>query len=131
MSDRDNTDIWTAVAIGAVVGIGTALIVRARQDDDTHEIIRRLRPVRKTAEKTMKQARRELGRQAHRAGETGEELVSAGRDILHELRKGAAEIVKDTRKELKKAAKDARRAALSGASDAERAARRAVRRVAR
>jgi gas vesicle protein len=131
MSDRDNTDIWTAVAIGAVVGIGTALIVRARQDDETHEIIRRLRPVRKRAGKTMQQARRELGRQAQRAGETGEELVSAGRDMLHELREGAAEIVRDTRKELKRAAKEARKAALEGASDAQRAARRAARRVAR
>jgi gas vesicle protein len=123
MSDRDNVDVWTAVAIGAVVGIGTALIVRARQDDDTHEIIRKLRPVRRRAEKAAKNVRREVGRRASQAGDAGGELLSASRDVLDELRKGAAEIVRDTRDELRRAAKDS-------VADARKAARRAARRVA-
>jgi gas vesicle protein len=124
MKDRDNYDVWTAVAIGAVVGIGTALIMRARQEDDTHEIIRRLRPVQRRAQKAVKKVRREVGRHAEAAGDAGEELVSAGRDVLDELRKGAAEIVQDTRRELERAARDS-------VSSARKAARTAARRVAR
>jgi gas vesicle protein len=120
MSDRDNVDVWTALAIGAVVGIGTALIVRARQEDDTHEIIRKLRPVRRKVERAAKNVRREVGRRAGQAGEAGEDLVSAGREILDELRQGASEIVKDTRDELRQAARDSVR-------EARKAARRVTR----
>jgi gas vesicle protein len=120
MSERDNVDVWTAVAIGAVVGIGTALIVRARQEDETHEIVRRLRPVRRTAQKAAKTVTREVRRRAGQAGDAGEELLSTGRDILDELRRGASEIVRDTRDELRKAARDS-------VKEARKAARRATR----
>jgi gas vesicle protein len=115
MSDRDNTDVWTALAIGAVVGIGTALIVRARQEDDTHEIIRKLRPVRRSAERTAKTVRRAVSKRADEAVDAGEELLSTGREILDELRHGAAEIVRDTRDELRKAAKESMKEARSAA----------------
>jgi hypothetical protein len=89
MKDRDTTDVWTAVAIGAVIGIGAALIVRAQQEDDTHEIIKRLRPLRRQAARTTKRAGAEVGRRARQAGEAGEDVVRAGREILDELRSGA------------------------------------------
>jgi gas vesicle protein len=122
MSDRDNTDIWTAVAIGAVVGIGTALIVRARQEDDTQELLKRLQPVRRRAGKAARAMRKDLHRRTKRAGETAGELVSTSRDTLEELRKGAAEIVRDTRDELQKAARDSAR-------ELRRASRKMARRV--
>jgi gas vesicle protein len=106
MRDRDNTEVWTAVAIGAVLGIGTALLVRARQEDETHEIIRRLRPVTRQAKNVAGRARDEVGRRARQAGDTGDDLLSAGREIMDELRRGAQDIVKSTRKELRKAARD-------------------------
>lgn len=106
MRDRDNTEVWTAVAIGAVIGIGTALLVRARQEDDTHEIIKRLRPVTRRAKDAAGSARKELGRRARQASDSGEELLSSGREIMDELRRGAEDIVKSTRKELRKAARD-------------------------
>lgn len=117
MRDQDNTEVWTAVAIGAVLGIGTALLVRARQEDDTHEIIKRLRPVQRQVKSAAGKARKELGRRARQAGDSGEDLLSTGRDIMDELRRGAQDIVKSTRKELRKAAresvKEARKAARS------------------
>lgn len=117
MREQDNTEVWTAVAIGAILGIGTALLVRARQEDDTHEIIKRLRPVRRQMKSAAGKARKELGRRARQAGDSGEELLSTGRDIMEELRRGAQDIVKTTRKELRKAARDsvkeARKAARS------------------
>lgn len=124
MSDQDGIDVWAAVAIGAVVGIGTALLVRARQEDETHELLKRLRPVRRGAQRAATAVRREVGRRTSQAGDAGEELVSAGLDVLDELRKGAREIVHATRDELQKAARDSVR-------DARKAARRAARRATR
>jgi gas vesicle protein len=120
MIDRENTDVWTAVAIGAVVGIGAALIMRARQDDDTHALIRSLRPVQKRASKAVKTARREVGRRTSQAGKAGGNLMEAGSDILDDLRQGASEIVQDTRDELRRAARDSVR-------EARKAARRVTR----
>jgi gas vesicle protein len=106
MNERDNTEIWTAVAVGALVGIGTALIVRARQDDEVHDIVRTLRRVRPRAEKTVKKARRSLDRQADQAVDAGEELVRAGRVLLDEFKEEATGIVRRTRRDLERAARD-------------------------
>jgi gas vesicle protein len=122
--DRDHVDLWTAVAIGAVIGIGAALIVRARQEDETSNLLKRLQPVRKRAQRTAKVVRKSVGRTADRAGDATADLVSAGREILDELRQGAADIVRTTRDELQKAAADS-------VADARGAARRAARRVTR
>ncbi|HEX6307934.1 MAG TPA: hypothetical protein VFZ69_07090 [Longimicrobiales bacterium] len=121
MRDRDNTDVWTAVAIGAIVGVGATLLMRAQQEDDTYEILKRLRPVTRQAKRTAKVAQKEFGRRARQAGDTGEELLSAGREIMDELRSGARDIVRSTRNELRKAARDA-------VKDARKAARNAARR---
>jgi gas vesicle protein len=123
MNERDNFDVWAAVAIGAIVGIGATLLVRARQDD-AHEIVKRLRPVARGARKAAKSAGREIGRSARRAGETGEELLSAGRDIMDELRQGAREIVHTTRDEMRKAARESVREVQRAARRAARTARR-------
>jgi vacuolar-type H+-ATPase subunit H len=120
MRDRDNTDVWTAVAIGAILGVGATLLVRAHQEDDAHEIIRRLRPVARQAKRTAKAARKEFGRQTRHAGETGDELLSSGREIMNELRRGARDIVRSTRKELRKAARESLREARKAARNAMR-----------
>jgi gas vesicle protein len=122
MKDHDNFDVWAAVAIGAVIGVGTALLVRARQEDDTHEIIRRLRPVQKKAKRTARNVGREVSRRAGQAGDAGEDLLRAGREMLDELREGAGDIVRSTRKELRKAARDSVREATKAARKARQAA---------
>jgi gas vesicle protein len=125
MNDRDNTDLWTALAIGAVVGIGAALVARSRQEDnELQSVLRRLRPARKQAVRIVRNARRAVGRGAQQAGEAGEELLGASRDVLNDLRKGAREIVHSTREELQKVARES-------ITDARKAARRAARRTFR
>src|SRR5688572_33330029 len=99
MKDRDNTDLWTALAIGAVVGIGAALLARSRQDDnDLQHVLKRLKPTRKRAAKLVKNARRSVSRGAHQAGEVGEGVLHASRDMLHDLRENARDIVHTTRR---------------------------------
>lgn len=115
MRDRDNSEVWTAVAIGAVIGIGTALLMRARQEDDTHAIIRKLRPVQRQVKEAAGKAGKSLGKQARRAGHQGDELLSSGREVMEELRRGARDIVRSTRKELRKAARDSMKEARKAA----------------
>jgi gas vesicle protein len=122
MKDHDHFDVWAAVAIGAVIGIGTALLVRARQEDDTHAMLKRLRPVQQKAQRAAKTVRKEVGRRASQAGDAGGELVDAGLDVLEELREGANEIVRSTRKELRKAARDSFKEARRAAQKARKAA---------
>jgi gas vesicle protein len=122
MKDHDHFDVWAAVAIGAVIGIGTALLVRARQEDDTHAMLKRLRPVQQKAQRAAKTVRKEVGRRAGQAGDAGSELVEAGREVLEELREGANEIVRSTRKELRKAARDSYKEARRAAQKARKAA---------
>lgn len=135
MTDRDTSEVWTAVAVGAIIGIGAALLVRARQEDDTHELIKRLRPVTRQAKQAAKSARKELGRRARQAGDSGEDLLSSSREILDEMQKGAREIILSTRDELRQAAhdsvRDARKAARDSIRDARKAARRAQRGLSR
>lgn len=120
MRDQESSDVWTAVAIGALVGVGATLLVRARQEDDAHEIIKRLRPVTRHAKRAAKTARREFGKHARHAGDSGEALLSNSREIMDEMRKGAREIILSTRDELRKAARDS-------VKDVRKAARKAAR----
>lgn len=117
MNERDNTQVWAAVAIGAVVGIGATLLMRAQQEDEVHAIMKTLRPVKKGAGRAAKTVRREMGRRTKQLGREGRELASVSRDMLDELRDGAREIVSATRDEL-------RRAAIDSVKEARKAARR-------
>jgi len=106
MRGRDDKEMWTAIVIGAVVGIGATLLMRARQDDDEMSIVKALKPVQKGASRVAHNAGRVLRRGAHQAGDAGEDFLSASRDVLGDLREGASDIVRDTRRELRKAARD-------------------------
>lgn len=123
MTERDNTDVWTALAIGAVVGIGATLLMRAQQDD-TSDIVKRLRPMQRAGKKVVKAAGKRVVRGMRSARGSGEELMSAGRDVLDELQEGARDIVHETRSELRKAAREAIREAQRAARHAARHARR-------
>jgi gas vesicle protein len=115
MKGRDEKELWTAIAIGAVVGIGATLLMRAHEEDDTSAIVDALKPVRKRARNAARSAGKVIRRGAHDVGEAGEEFLSTSRDVLSDLRDDASDIVSETRRELQKAAreaiKDARRAA--------------------
>jgi gas vesicle protein len=133
MREHDNTEMWAAMAIGAIVGVGAALLVRARQEDQTHDIIKAIRPLRertakatekivdgaesfaKAASKATRRRRRRRIPGFHKAGP-----LDAGRDALEDLSSRAREIVESTRRELEKAARDT-----------VKEARKAARRVAR
>jgi hypothetical protein len=119
MTEHDNTDVWTALAIGAVVGIGATLLLRAQQDDAS-DFVKSLRPMKRAGKKMMKAAGKRVIRGVHTARSSGEDWMSAGRDALDDLQANARDIVHETRSELRKVARETVR-------EAQRAARRARR----
>lgn len=123
MNDRDRTDLWTAVAIGAVVGIGAALLLRAEDEPRVTKMMKGLKPLQKKAGRAVRGARRELARHAADLGDTGEDLLKDGARSLRELRKDAAKIVAEAREELEDMAE-------SGLKQARRTAKRTRRRFA-
>jgi hypothetical protein len=47
MTSRQTSDIAAAFLIGAVFGIGATLLMRAREEDEMDQLMRKLRQVRK------------------------------------------------------------------------------------
>jgi hypothetical protein len=121
MNDRDKADLWTAVAIGAVVGIGAALLLRADDEPRSARLMKNLKPLQKRAGKAVRSARRTLAEQASHLGGAGEDLLHDGSRSLRGLRKDAARIVADARRELEDMA-------ASGMKQARRTAKRTRRR---
>lgn len=123
MNDRDKTDLWTALAVGAVVGIGAALLLRSADEPQAERLLRTLRPVQQRARRVAKDASKQLGRSSRRIRRGGEELLEQGSDALSDLRKDAAKIVAQARHELEDIAQ-------SSVKQARRTVRRARRRFA-
>lgn len=122
MNDRDRTDLWTALAIGAVVGVGAALLLRSGDESETERLLKRFTPVQKGAKRAVRSAKRQIGRKARSMGHAGEELLHDATDALGDLRKDAAKIVEQARRELQDVAS-------SSLKEARRTARRARRRL--
>jgi len=123
MNDRDKTDLWTALAVGAVVGVGAALLLRAAEDPQPEGVLRNLRPVQQRAKRIAESASRRLERSKRGLGRRGDDLLEQGADTLADLRRDAARIVAQARQELEDMAQ------LS-VKQARRMARRARRRFA-
>jgi gas vesicle protein len=123
MDDRDRTDLWTALAVGAVVGIGAALLLRAGDEPETRKLLSALKPVEDRARRGVKRAGRQLGRTTRALGHRGEDLLEQGADTLGDLRRDASRIIAQAREELEDIAHNSLK-------QAKRTARRARRRLA-
>jgi gas vesicle protein len=121
MNDRDKTDLWTALAVGAIVGVGAALLLRAADQPETDRLLRSLKPVQKRARRAMKSATKQLERGTRDIRGRGEDLLEHGSDALADLRRDAARIVAHARQELESVAH-------SSVKQAKRTAQRARRR---
>ena len=123
MKERDDSDFLTALAIGAVVGIGAALLFRASDDMDKDQIIKRLKPLRKKAGRALRDVSRSASHRMAGAADAGRVLRKGGGRIAHELEDHASEIVKAARKEIRASARDS-------VKQARRAMRQAAKRLA-
>jgi hypothetical protein len=135
---RDDSDFLTALAIGAAVGIGAAIHFRASDDLDRDMIIKKLKPLKKKANRALHRAGERVGRESSRAVDMASKKMSrkmsdargAGRiirkssgKIAHNLGDDAARIVADAKREMEASARDSVKLAR-------RAMRRAAKRLA-
>ena len=127
MNQSEDRDFLTALAIGAVVGIGAALLFRASDDFDREKIIKKMKPLQKKAGKALHSARRRATHSMRErladAGDAGRIVRKSGGRIAHDLGDDAAKIVRQAKRELEASARDS-------VKQAQRAMRRAAKRLA-
>jgi len=105
MPRQDTIDFVTAFAVGAVLGIGTALLLQPDRSPQ-ERVKQQWKPYRKQMQKSYGETRHAVGEAAHATGDMTTELVSAGRELLTEFRSEAAKILKDTRSDLEELTQD-------------------------
>jgi gas vesicle protein len=110
MARQDTNDFLAAFGIGAVLGIGAALLLRPEKPNPRKQLQKRLKPhVRKlgrSASRTRKAARAA----AREAGTTADDVIHAGRELLAEFRGEVERILDEAREELRELAQEQGRA---------------------
>jgi gas vesicle protein len=111
MARQDTNDFLAAFGIGAVLGIGAALLLRPEKPNPRKQLQKRLKPhvrkLSKSASKTRKAARVA----AREAGTSTDEVIHAGRELLAEFRGEVTRILDEARAELRELAQEQGRAA--------------------
>jgi gas vesicle protein len=125
-NERDDRDFLTALAIGAVVGIGAALLFRASDDFDTDKIIRKMKPLQKRAGKALHQAKRRASNRVH---EKMSDVGDAGRIVRKSSGKIASNLGDDAAKIVRRAKREMEESAKANVKQAQRAMRRAAKRL--
>lgn len=100
MAREDTNDFLAAFGIGAVLGVGAALLLRPGSPDPRRRLVKRAKPHGKRLPRGAKQTRR-AAREAYRAGaELPGEAIEHGRELLHEFRAEVGRILEEARREL-------------------------------
>ena len=113
MRDTDSVDLFTAFAIGAMIGVGATLLLRPDPPTAGEQIFKRFKPVAKRARKAAHRVSRRAERGLEQSRAAGREIGNAGKYIYEELRDQIDEIISSARSELsdsaRKQLKNARR----------------------
>lgn len=99
MDDRETTEYLTALAVGALLGVGAALLFRPRRSR-TDRLIRELKPYRKRIQRGVSRARGAVESGAGTAAERGGALAAAGAAVLHDFRDQLVELASTARDEV-------------------------------
>lgn len=100
MKQDQTTEYVTAFVVGTLVGVGAALLFAPEPPTRREKVMKELKPYGKKLTKHASRARKSLGQQAEVAGVWGEELASASRAVMKDLREEVAELVADAREEI-------------------------------
>ena len=93
MRDQETNDIITALAIGAVIGVGAALLMRGSEPSRREKLVRELKPYTKRAHRGLRAARAATREHIERG-------VDAGTEFASDLRGSTGDLVSDLRGEL-------------------------------
>jgi gas vesicle protein len=99
--DRDqSTEFVSVFVVGALIGVGAALLFAPKPPTRRERIMKELKPYRKKLEKRTSGARKAVGKQAASAAGWGEEMVEASRVVVSDMREEIAGMVADARAEI-------------------------------
>jgi gas vesicle protein len=115
MPRQDTNDFLSAFAIGTVLGVGAALLLRRPKTTPRQRLARELKPHTKRLRKSYQTVRGGVREGASATGDMTGEVITAGRELLGEFQQEVARILADARDELRDLAqervKDARKQA--------------------
>ncbi|HUG41426.1 MAG TPA: hypothetical protein VMM12_13140 [Longimicrobiales bacterium] len=100
MKNDSSSEFIMAFAVGALLGVGAALLLAPDPPTRREKLMKELKPYRKKLGKKTASARKMAGRRVSAATDMGEELVAAGRAVARDLREEVAELVADARTEI-------------------------------
>jgi gas vesicle protein len=100
MESDHSTEYVTAFVVGALVGVGAALLLAPEPPTRRERVMKELKPYRKKLRKQTAKMRKQAGRQVSAAGDWGEDLAAASRAVIQDLREEVASLVADARDEI-------------------------------
>ena len=105
MARQDTSEFFTAFGIGAVLGIGAALLLRP-EPNPRKQLQKRLKPHVRKLGKSAARTRKAARAAAREAGTSTDEVIHAGRELLAEFRDEVARILDEARDELREVARE-------------------------
>ncbi len=119
MTDQEIPEYVTALAVGALVGLGAALLLRPKRRTRRERIVRAVKPYGQSLGKGARRAGSAVSDGAGRAYEWSEEMADAGREVLDDFRRNLMDIARSAQDEIAETVahqlKEARKAAARGA----------------
>jgi gas vesicle protein len=106
MARQDSNDFLAAFGIGAVLGIGAALLLRPEKPNPRKQLQKRLKPHVRKLGKSAARTRKAARVAAREAGTTTDDVIHAGRELLAEFRGEVTRILDEAREELRELAQE-------------------------
>lgn len=95
LRDQETSDVVTALAIGAVVGVGVALLMRGDDISRREKLLREIRPLARRATRRAHRARTQVERGARHTRERIEDSARYARDGIDDGARYARDRVQD------------------------------------
>lgn len=111
MARQDTNDFLAAFGIGAVLGIGAALLLRPDKPNPRKQLQKRLKPHVRKLGKSASRTRKAARVAAVASGTSTDEVIDAGRELLAEFRAEVARILDEARAELRELSQEQAREA--------------------
>jgi gas vesicle protein len=102
MAGNERTEMITAFAIGAVIGVGATLLL-SPEPTPRQRLAREFRPLVKKARKAGRRSRQHIERGIRSSRDAGAELTDASREILEDFRDRLDHIVESAARDAKRA----------------------------
>lgn len=100
MQNDHSTEYVTAFVVGALVGVGAALLLAPEPPTRRERVMKELKPYRKKLRKQTAKMRKQAGKQVNAGVDWGDDLAAASRAVIQDLREEVAHMVAEARDEI-------------------------------